>query len=46
MEVRKSIVLSIDSDTWAEFRMKAISEDRSIGDLVREWIEEYLEDED
>jgi len=37
-------VLTIDSDTWAEFRMKAIAEDRPVGELVREWIKEYLEE--
>uniref|UniRef100_A0A6M3M2A8 Uncharacterized protein n=1 Tax=viral metagenome TaxID=1070528 RepID=A0A6M3M2A8_9ZZZZ len=44
MEVRKSIVLSVDSDVWAEFRMKAIAEDISVGGLVRRWIEEWVEE--
>lgn len=46
MQVRKSIVFTIDSDVWTEFRMRAVAEDRSIGDLVREWVEEWLRDED
>jgi len=46
MEVRKSIVLSVDSDVWAEFRMRAIVEDISVGSLVRRWIEEWVEEDD
>jgi len=46
MLVRKSIVLNIDSDVSMEFRMKTIAEDKPIGEIVSEWIQEYLQEED
>ena len=46
MEVRKSIVLTIDSDEWTGFKMKAVAVDKPIGEIVSEWIQEYLQEEE
>jgi len=44
MEVTKSIVLVIDEDTWWDFKTRVATECKSIGEVTKELIEEYLDE--